>query len=237
MKEIDFLPEWYKSGRRRRVSCRTQYLAVGGAFLVMVVWNCIAVRSISKARAELGRFEATQAHGGSIAGRLTEVKNDLARLRKKAQAIEQIDSRIDVASVLGELSFLIDKRIVLKKVELIGERFAKSKPNRSAPGSVLRAATKAASNKQALLGDLRFKVVISGVAADAGDVARLICSLEDSSYFCRVIPSYSRNETLKAPGIDNDGLQVSTFEVSCYLANYSQAGTNNAAGQRKIAQR
>jgi hypothetical protein len=35
MKEIDFLPEWYKNGRRRRMRYRTQYAVLGCIFVVM----------------------------------------------------------------------------------------------------------------------------------------------------------------------------------------------------------
>jgi hypothetical protein len=64
--------------------------------------------------------------------------------------------------------------------------------------------------------------------------------LEDSPYFCQVVPSFSRaaeinaasnassNLRRKSPnargGISETGgnLQVSEFEISCYLANYRE---------------
>jgi len=61
MKEIDFLPEWYKSGRRRQVSYRTQYIALGGVFVVMMVWSLITTHSISKARAQYAQMATNQA--------------------------------------------------------------------------------------------------------------------------------------------------------------------------------
>jgi hypothetical protein len=39
MKEIDFLPEWYKSGRQRQIGYRAQVLGMGGVLLIMIVWN------------------------------------------------------------------------------------------------------------------------------------------------------------------------------------------------------
>ena len=237
MKEIDFLPEWYTSGRKRRVSYRTQYGALGGALLLMVVWNFLTVRSISRAQSDLDHLTERQAQVGETTSRLMEAKSELAEFRKRAQAIEKADSRIHVASVLGELSSLTDNRTVLKKVEFLGERFAEIKPRRSAAGSVVRAANKAAAAKNTPLGELRFKVVVAGVATDAGDVASLICSLEDSPYFRRVVPSYSRTETLKAAGTGDENLQVSAFEICCYLANYAEAETERAPGQSKVAKR
>jgi hypothetical protein len=92
------------------------------------------------------------------------------------------------------------------------------------------------------LGDVRFKVVIGGVAADASDVAALICSLEDSPYFYQVVPSFSRTAVITQTGnssfhskINNENskgivqqnkgnnqIQISEFEISSYLANYCE---------------
>jgi hypothetical protein len=83
-------------------------------------------------------------------------------------------------------------------------------------------------------GDFRFKVVITGMAVDAGCVADLICRLEDSPYFCLVYPSFSKSGQVSGhkdkPAIGKGGkqpmenYQVSEFEINCYLANYRQLG-------------
>lgn len=75
-------------------------------------------------------------------------------------------------------------------------------------------------------GDVRFKVVINGVAEDASNVAQLICDLENSPYFCLIYPSFSRNAEVKTTSSsDGKQLQVTEFEVSCYIANYREEGT------------
>ena len=233
MKEIDFLPQWYKSGRRRQFSYRTQYVALAGIFGVMVMWNFITAHSISKARAELTQMQASQAGEDSASAKLAEVKSKLANLQRKARSIEEIDSKIDVASVLAEMSFLIDERIVLSKVQFIAERFEDNE--QATPGSGFAGAQ--IGGKGSLpLGDVRFKVVLSGSAADAGDVAALVCKLEDSPYFCDVIPLFSRNKQLQRGNNPAEGMLsynrnvsksadvfcVSEFEISCYLANYHE---------------
>ena len=240
MKEIDFLPEWYKSGRRRQVSYRTQYIALGGVFVVMVVWNFIATHSISKARAQYAQMAARQAEAESLSAKFAGLKSELRGLQEKAESVEEIDSKIDVASVLAEMSFLIDKRIVLNKVTFDAEKFEDKQRVKPSPnaGAVVRAVQTQLSEKRKLpLGDVRFRVVIDGVAADASDVASLICKLEDSPYFCRVVPSFSRTAELNVtsnPSLRsrtknmNSGreaggnIQVSEFEISCYLANYQE---------------
>ena len=227
MKEIDFLPEWYKSGRRRQFGYRTQYFALAGMFVVMVVWNFASLHSISKATAELALLASRQAKAQHAAKEFTRIKNKVAELQKKVHVIEEINSKIDMASVLAEMSFLIDEKIVLSKVEIIAEKFLDKEQNQPKSGSVVRVAKANFSKEQELpLGDVRFKVVINGVAVDASDVAALVCKLEDSPYFCIVFPSFSRDRTIKTLGKfeipAKSGLRASEFEISCYLANYRQ---------------
>lgn len=224
MKEIDFLPTWYRSDRRRQISYRTQYASLVGIFVVMMVWNFIATHSLSKAATELAQAKLKSASSESASQEFAKIKGEVAYLQEKARAIEEIDSKIDVADVLAEISFLVDKKIVLSKVEFIAEKFSgkqRGKPNSS---FAVRVVGGNFSGKEAPpLGDVRFKVVINGVASDASDVAALICKLEDSPYFCQVIPLFSRNKEMKTPAkIAGEKFQVSEFEISCNLANYRQ---------------
>lgn len=62
--------------------------------------------------------------------------------------------------------------------------------------------------------DLRYRFKLAGIAADAADVATLISALETSSYFCQILPGFSKTIQVK-------DYPVTEFEVSCYLANYA----------------
>ncbi len=243
MKEIDFLPEWYKSGQRRQVSYRTQYIALGGVLMVMVVWNFITTHSISKARAQFANMVTKQAKAEGTSAQLVGLKQELEVLRKKQKSIEEIDSKINVASVLAEMSFLIDEKIILSELEFIAEKFEneqQAKPSLRG-GTVVRAVGARLNEKRQLpLGGVRFKVTLSGIAADASDVAALICNLENSPYFCQVVPSFSRTVEINTEGNTSSGsrqeslgsagsihriggnIQVSKFEINCYLANYRE---------------
>jgi len=249
MKEIDFLPEWYKSGRRRQLSYRTQCLALGGIFLVMMVWSLTTTHSISEAKAELADMEIKQTQAGHVSSELSQLRNELREFQNKAASIDRIDSKIDVSNVLAELSFLVDERIVLSKVEMIAEKYVDEKDNGSSAqtGTIVRVVReKFSKNNNLPLGDVRFRIVAAGVAADASDVAALMCKLEDSPYFCHVTLSYSRsteakNESNPQTGTKtesadmvsgekdhiqemetNKNIQVTEFEMTCYLANYQE---------------
>ena len=131
---------------------------------------------------------------------LNELEGKMEVVQEKAKIIEKIDSRIDVANVLAEMSFLIDEKIVLSNVEFIAEKFQdKQQGQQSTDGAVVRAVRTSLNDKQKMpFGDVRFKIVINGVAVDASDVAALICKLEDSPYFCQVVLSYSKNTEITA---------------------------------------
>ncbi|MCX5635713.1 MAG: hypothetical protein NTW55_07750 [Planctomycetota bacterium] len=238
MKEIDFLPEWYKNGKRRKLGYRTQYIVLGGIFAVMMVWNFVAAHSVSKAALGIAGLECQQRSAENTSKEYAKIESELSQLRKKTAVLDQIDSRIDVAVVLAEISFLIDRKIVLEKVVFSSEPFAAKSPN---AGNKVRIAGDSLPSAQNLAGKIRFKVVINGVAAEAGDVAELIRRFEGSSYFCQVYPSFSRNKkvktssrlvenlpNLKKDGDSGDDYQVSEFEIGCYLANYRQEGTGFA---------
>lgn len=224
MKELDFLPEWYKGGRRRRISQRTQYAALGGIFVVMLVWNFVSGHSVSKAAGEVAQMASRQAEAKNTSLEFDKIKSHAKQLLGKAKTLEEIDSRIDVASVLAELSFLIGKEIALREVDFEAERFANKQAAGPGRGSMVRTARGNFGKKQTRsFGDVRFKVVIKGVAADASEVAELVCKLEDSPYFRQVYPSFSRNTEVKTTGGPvTESYKVSEFEIVCYLANYRE---------------
>ena len=244
VKDIDFLPEWYKSGRRRQVSYRTQCYVLGGIFVVMVVWNFVTSHSMSKARAQVVELATMQTQAENVSTKLVELKNEMNLYHKREGLVEKIDSKIKVASVLEEISYLVDERIVLSKIELNAEKLADDEPSPQA-NAVLRAVkSKYNTRQEPPIGDVRFKVLIAGVAVGASDVATLICKLENSPYFSQVELSFSRNtdlvtgsdnspyqrakltpvstNSLRSDGESKGKIQVSRFEVSCYLANYQE---------------
>jgi hypothetical protein len=254
MKEIDFLPNWYKEDRRRQMSYRTQYFALGGVFVVVIVWNFITTHSVSRATAQLSQWRVSQAEAATSLVEYAEIKRQVTELQKRAEVIEEIDSKIDVASILAELSFLIDERIVLSKVEISGEKFIDKKQGKPKGGAVVRVASRLSKEKRELpLGDVRFKVVVSGVAAHASDVAGLTTRLENSPYFCLVYLSFSRPTTIGSnrnsttdgrigqsdipkdvraqSRLASNSYQASEFEIGCYLANYETKTTVDDRGQ------
>jgi len=231
MKEIDFLPEWYKSKKRRQVSCRTQYASLGVIFLILMIWNSLTAFSVSRSVSEMVRLASTQIELEERVREFSRIEKEMARLQQKADVLKAFDSRIDIGSVLAELSFLIDEKITLRKLDLNAEKFKDVKG-----GSRRNLSPRAASRKSgkdsaldSVSGDVQFNIMISGIAPNSRDVAQMIIDLEDSPYFWQVYPSYSRNKQIRRRSQSSvENRYITEFEVGCYLANYQYSDSYQA---------
>lgn len=215
MKELDFLPEWYRQKNRRKTHYREQYVAIISFFVIMLTWSFFSVSNVMRVEAQCEALHNDRAAKLQNTKEIDCIEEELNQLREKADIIKSIDSKITVSNVLAELSFLIDGPVVLNKVEMNKEKCVveSGDPTR---GPVVRVAVGSSSKKSKLAEEeiYRFKVVIAGVATDATEVAQLVRKLEKSPYFCQVVPGFSRNRIVQAH-------QVSEFEIHCYIANYS----------------
>jgi len=221
MKEIDLLPEWYKSSKRRQVSYRTQY--IGGCILVliMVMWNFLAVHSVSTAEADLSELEIKKESAEIVFDKAVQIKQELAKVREKALVLERVDPKINIADVLAEISFLLSDNIVLSRFNIESETFLSDKKEQNLASSVRIVNSKQIDRTSVHYGNVKFRIILRGLATNANVVAEFICRLEDSPYLLNVIPSFSRNKELRTRKSSNTKIQeVSEFEISCYLANY-----------------
>jgi len=239
MKEIDFLPEWYKEGRRRQVHMRRQYAALALIFLGMMAYNVTVTHKTVQASAELARFEDERGRAENMLNEFNLTVKALSEVQTKADLIDRIDSRIDVAALLAEMSHVISETVVLSRVECISEPLAGRSEGEALDGSGVRTADRRPSAAEGVsLGDTRFKIILAGVAATPADVAALVCRLDDSVYFREVYPSYSRNTEVSMPARNAgtrtaaprgnpvaqkaETIETSEFEITCYLANYEE---------------
>jgi hypothetical protein len=234
MKDIDFLPEWYKEGRRRRLHMRRQYVVLAVFFLVMVTYNTLATHRISKASAELNRLEDRRFWAEGILYEYDAVSEQLSARQAKVATVQQADARIDVAAVLAEISYVIGDGVVLKRLDFISEPLASDEKTTDRPEAAVRTAPSSrASTTTGSLGPVRFRLALAGIAVDSAEVGALVCRLEDSLYFQQVRPlntiqiGTSGTESPSArrdaiPSKDRASVSGTEFEITCYLANYEQ---------------
>ncbi|UCD50475.1 MAG: hypothetical protein JSW27_23485 [Phycisphaerales bacterium] len=239
MKEIDFLPEWYKEGKRRRVRMRWQCIALSVVFLAMITYNTISAHRIAAATAALTRLDEQRIQAESVMHEFDVLNRELTEYQAEVESLQRMDSRIEPAAVLAEISHIVGPHIVLSRLEFIAEPVAAPEDNSNRSRSSVRVAgTKSNVNKREPLGDVRFRIVLAGVAARPENVGELVCRLEASSFFRNVHPSGFRNSTIEVPNAQaqeptgsgpqksaaeaKKELQVSEFEITCYLANYEE---------------
>ncbi|MBN1510213.1 MAG: PilN domain-containing protein [Sedimentisphaerales bacterium] len=239
MREINFLPEWYKEDRRQRLHRRRQYVVLAVAFIAMISYNLTSTHEITRASAELVRLETKRVEAQATFQEFNTVTKDLNGVREKADLIERIDSRIHIAAVLAEMSHIIGETVVLSRIEFTAEPPSddRKSPGASDPG-VRAADDGTGTSRGTLVGGVRFRIVLTGVAVSPADVAALVRRLDDSAYFRQVHASFWRSGKVRAragasqavPGPQAgtvsagqiESLEVTEFEVVCYLANYEE---------------
>jgi Tfp pilus assembly protein PilN len=234
VKELDFLPQWYKKDRCRQVHVRRQYVALVAVFVAMMIFNLTQIHRAGQAAARAADLESQRAGAEAVVHEFGLLAKEFDELKTRAKLVEQMDSRVDIAAVLAEMSHAIGDSVVLRKLEILAEPFGVPEEKERAKGSAVRLAGRpAGAEKAPPLGRVKFRIVLTGVAAHPADVPDLVCRLEASSYFQRVQPSFYGSArapagTRAAPGPQERAATAKTqgtsglteFEIVCHLANY-----------------
>ena len=214
MKEIDFLPQWYKAGKRRRVNYRRQYIVIAGLLVTMIAWSLAAGYSVSVAKAQVDVLQESLERNGPVAARFQQFQQEITELERKKNVLEKLGQRTTVSSIIAELSYLVNDDIVVREIVITNEKF-ENRQSASGGGSV-RISSSQGQKKESLLDtDSRIKVIIDGLAVNGLDVGGLMSEIENSPYFFQVVPGFSNNTKTKTG-------QATEFEISFYVANYKE---------------
>ena len=237
MKEIDFLPEWYKEGKRRKVNMRRQCVALGLIFLTMIMYNTLSAHRIATATAGLEQLEGQRGRAESVVHRFEMLSEELDDYQAEVNSLAQMDSRMDPVAVIAEISHVVGTRVVLSRMEFTAEPVTQHEGKKEKSSSVRTANGGRKTNQATPLGDVKFQIVLVGVAANPTDVGDLVSRLEKSAYFQNVRPIGYSTTKLDVPsgrqgnpagqgtkGIADDKIkvQVTEFQITCYLANFDE---------------
>lgn len=214
MTELDFIPQWYRAVRSRKLWHQRQYVIIGLSVLVIACGLMAAGRSLSLAQAKLSKMNSELESGIVCVQRFRELQSQLERLRESEKILASVSPRTPYAAVLAELSHCVGSNIVLSTLsfqvapvpQASQDSSIRQKPARVQLGT-------SSSSPRPALNPMQTELVLRGVALNGSTVAELIAAMEESVYFSRVVPGFSKNVKLR----DCD---VAEFEIRCVLADF-----------------
>jgi len=224
VEQIEFLPEWYRQSGQRRRSYHNQYVLLAVMFTMVLILDSIYVGFLSSAKAEIARNKENAVRAKACSKEYEKLESDVNKLKKRAEILDGIDSKIDIPKVLGELSFLTGQDIVFSGLEFTAEPIPLLKDKENEGKGALMTARFSNSSDVKLLGPIRFKISLNGIGADAERITSFVSDLENSPYFGDVSLLFTRNVLLNVPRASQEtkDKRVSRFEINCYLANYRE---------------
>ena len=214
MKEIDFIPQWYKAGRERKRRYMRHYALMSIMCTLMVGWGFVINGHVSRVSAEVEEIQTAVEKGRLRGQQATLLEGQIAQMTQKTTLLDKIESRTKTTAVLGEVSYLIGKNIILSKLSLQNEWIQKTE--KKGPRSAVVGMNGLQKNDQdTVIPALpsHCKVVLTGIAARPADAAALIVRLEKTDYFNQISLVYSKPKKVK----DKD---VTEFEIRCFVADY-----------------
>ncbi len=215
MKELDFIPDWYRADRQRKRRRHRHCVPFGLVAALMAAWSFIVGQSVSGLSAETQAIEITLEKGRQAVQDALAMEQEIAALDRLARILEALTPRTTLSAILGELSQCVEEQIVFSQVALTQEPISDDTGKMaSSPGGLVRlGATKPAEASSLPDAPQRTRVTLIGIAAGGAEVAQLINRLETSHYFDRVSPVYSRAKKVGAK-------EVTEFEITCTIADY-----------------
>jgi Tfp pilus assembly protein PilN len=212
MTELDFIPEWYQAGRNRQLWRQRRCVMIGLTVVVVVCGFLAAGRSLTLANAELSMMRSEFESGISKIQRFRERQTELGNLQKNVKMFEAVNPRTPYTAALAELTHCIDSNIVLSKLTIQAVPVESADLDKAAGRKQTRVQMRSAAAATSAA-PVQTELILRGIALNGSTVAELIASLEQSGYFCRVIPGYSKNAKVH-------DFDVSEFEVRCVLADF-----------------
>jgi len=101
MKEIDFIPEWYKADRRRRQRYIQQRTLLGIIFAVMVVWSFVMGQHVKRVQAEMNSVQTAFELGKARVEQVHELEQQIAVMEQKTQLLGYIAPRTKISALMG----------------------------------------------------------------------------------------------------------------------------------------
>ena len=214
MREIDFIPEWYRTDRVRKRKYVRQYTLIGSLFLLMMVWSFIVGGHVDRVAAEVQQLQTDLEKTVNRAEQVAVLQDEITVMKEKMALLNRIKPRTQLTAILGEIAYLMRENIILSKLLIKNEPIKGSNENTTASRVVVQVEkTKKDQDAVAPPSPCRLKIVLAGIAAQQSDAASLIAQLEETPYFEQVALVFSKPKTINQQ-------DVTEFEIQCTVADY-----------------
>ncbi len=193
MREIDFLPDWYRHVMRRRKRLMVQ------AACSITLLAAIGLRAVysrhhaTVAEAAVIQTENQIARAASDAREVDRLTNLRQRWARQVQRIERLGTHVEAARLLAALDDAMPSGVALSDLQVDTDE----RPSTTAPSS----GSAVPSN------DRRLRVRLEGLAASPGELEKFLARLKATPFFEQVSMGFNKN-TLDA------GRTVQQFEIS-----------------------
>jgi Tfp pilus assembly protein PilN len=224
MREVDFVPPWYRDLIRRRRSAGG-YLVLLTLLLVLVVAGALRRQSeIRAAQREMAAADAETAASRTDLEKLEALRQLRDQWRRQEQVLTSTGVNVEASRLLAALT-----KVVPPDAALTGISFAVAEPEREVAGAPAPAATAPSVNETAAQASeprperRRLNVSLRGVAPGEVAVANVLAGISKQPLFRHVNLTYAKDRQ------DQDAT-VREFEVT-FVVNLDPDADATAAAR------
>ena len=207
MRNIDFLPEWYRADRRRRDSRLTRmWLGIIG-LAALFVWFAAGRSGVNEAEEQLAHLRGQNLTVQAGLGIIDQLRGEQTLLLEKHKLARQLTPRISCVETLVRLAELIPPRVAVQHLELKNRQEKSLKAKSLASVAARSSQSKADSGSQEQSENQELHVSLVGLAPSEMDVAVLVGQLSGRHEFYGVSLEYCNAMRIE----DHEGC---TFKLS-----------------------
>ena len=113
MKEIDFIPDWYRANRRRRRDLAVRATCLAVLAVAMIAASAGRYAQTAAAREDLAQLQASFESQEDVIHGLSVLELRLAELGANQQLVSDVAGGVPMHGVLAELSHLMPDAVTL----------------------------------------------------------------------------------------------------------------------------
>lgn len=192
MRELEFLPSWYPTLRKRKRTVGVQAWATGVLVAGLCLWGWLSDRNIRSASASLHLLEDQISQTDNELTRLAEATAQKKDLEAKNQIIRSLGNHVETMRVLNAIEAAMPEEMALVGLTAEIREATKQMPGLAAAAAA--AAASAAQGNQQLV-DRRLEITVNAVGPTDATLAKFMLSIGRSELFDRLNLSLAKERS------------------------------------------